>query len=156
LVAEGVEDISHGGLREPLRAENVSFQAVKTWKASADPDYAAKKARVDHLYAIADGEAAAGPGDPDVVFCLDEFGPLNLRPRPPTRVRSLAGSLIAWQWPDGGWNCDPAATGRRSSSHESLAPAWGLHEYWQGTGDPAARDAAHRRAVPGPPDRQVF
>jgi hypothetical protein len=72
------------------------------------------------------------------------------------RVRSLAGSLIAWQWPDGGWNCDPAATGRRSSSHESLAPAWGLHEYWQATGDPAARDAAHRRAVPGPPDRQVF
>ncbi len=55
---------------------------MKTWKASADPDYAAKKARVDHLYAVADGEAAAGPGDPDVVFCLDEFGPLNLPPRP--------------------------------------------------------------------------
>ena len=83
LVAEGVvEDISHEGLRELLRAEGVSFQAVKTWKASADPDYAAKKARVEHLYAIADGEAAAGPGDPDVVFCLDEFGPLNLQPRP--------------------------------------------------------------------------
>ncbi len=83
LVAEGVvEDISHEGLRELLRAENVSFQAVKTWKASADPDYAAKKARVDHLYAIADGEAAAGPGDPEVVVCVDEFGPLNLQPRP--------------------------------------------------------------------------
>src|ERR1700687_2722422 len=83
LVAEGVvEDISHEGLRELLRAENVSFQAVKTWKASADPDYAAKKARVDYLYAIADGGAAAGPGDPGVVFCLDEFGPLNLQPRP--------------------------------------------------------------------------
>ena len=83
LVAEGVVgDISHEGLRELLRAENVSFQAVKTWKASADPDYAAKKARVDHLYAIADGEAATGLGDPHVVFCLDEFGPLNLQPRP--------------------------------------------------------------------------
>ena len=69
LVAEGVvEDISHEGLRELLRAEGVSFQGVKTWKASADPDYAAKKARVEHLYAIADGEAAAGPGDPEVVF----------------------------------------------------------------------------------------
>jgi transposase len=80
LVAEGVvEDISHEGLRALLRAEGVSFQAVKTWKASADPDYAAKKARVDHLYAIADGEAAAGPGDPDVVVCVDEFGPLNLQ-----------------------------------------------------------------------------
>ena len=77
-----VEDISHEGLRELLRAENVSFQAVRTWKASADPDYAAKKARVDHLYAIADGEAAAGPGDPEVVFCVDEFGPVNLQPRP--------------------------------------------------------------------------
>ena len=72
LVAEGVvEDISHEGLRELLRAEGVSFQAVKTWKASSDPDYAAKKARVEHLYAIADGEAAAGPGDPEVVFCVD-------------------------------------------------------------------------------------
>jgi len=25
-------------------------------------------------------------------------------------------------------------------------PAWGLHEYWQATGDPAARDAASRTA----------
>src|SRR5229473_6040194 len=83
LVAEGVvEDISHEGLRALLRAEGVSFQAVKTWKASKDPDYAAKKARVEQLYAIADGEAVAGPGDPGVIFCADEFGPLNLQPRP--------------------------------------------------------------------------
>lgn len=33
----------------------VSFQKVKTWKRSKDPDYAVKKARVEHLYAIADG-----------------------------------------------------------------------------------------------------
>src|SRR5712691_12128014 len=83
LVAEGVvEDISHEGLRALLRAQGVSFQAVKTWKASKDPDYAAKKARVEQLYAIADGEAVAGPGDPGVIFCADEFGPLNLQPRP--------------------------------------------------------------------------
>ena len=62
------------------------------------------------------------------------------------RVRSLAEALISWQWPDGGWNCDPAAAGRRSSFHESLAPAWGLHEYSQATGDPASRDAADRTA----------
>ena len=38
---------------------------------------------MEQLYAIAaDGEAAAGPGDPDVVFCVDEFGPLNLQPGP--------------------------------------------------------------------------
>jgi transposase len=83
LVAEGVvEDISHEGLREILRTEHVSFQAVKTWKTSRDPDYAVKKARVEHLYAIADGEIVAEPGEPEVIFCMDEFGPLNLQPRP--------------------------------------------------------------------------
>ena len=109
LVAEGVvEDISHEGLRELLRAEGVSFQAVKTWKSSADPEYAAKKARIDQLYAIADGEtapaaggaeavsasagAADGPGDPEIVFCLDEFGPLNLQPRPGHQWARRAGT----------------------------------------------------------------
>ena len=72
LVAEGVvDDISHEGLRVLLRAEGVSFQRVKTWKASRDPDYAAKKARVEHLYAIADREVASEPGEPEVIFCVD-------------------------------------------------------------------------------------
>ena len=57
LVAEGVvDDISHEGLRALLREEGVTFQRLKTWKASKDPRYAAKKARVEHLYAIADRE----------------------------------------------------------------------------------------------------
>jgi len=34
------------------------------------------------LYAIADGKAKPRPGDPTVVFCMDEFGPLNLQPHP--------------------------------------------------------------------------
>jgi transposase len=72
LVAEGVvDDISHEGLRVLLRQEGVTFQRVKTWKASKDPDYAAKKARVERLYAIADREAIPGPGEPEVIFCLD-------------------------------------------------------------------------------------
>jgi hypothetical protein len=58
------------------------------------------------------------------------------------RVELLAKSLVEWQWPDGGWNCDRRATGRRSSFHESLPPMWGLHEYYVATGDTAARDAA--------------
>jgi hypothetical protein len=62
------------------------------------------------------------------------------------RVRLLAESLVEWQWPDGGWNCDPRASGRRSSFHESLPPMWGLHEYWAATGEPAAREAAARTA----------
>ena len=83
LVAEGVvDDISHEGLRALLRDEDVSFQAVKTYKASTDPDYDAKTRRVLALYALADGLVAPGPGDPSVVFCLDEFGPLNLQPHP--------------------------------------------------------------------------
>jgi len=32
------------------------------------------------LYRIADGTAAPAPGDPAVVICMDEFGPLNLQP----------------------------------------------------------------------------
>jgi transposase len=83
LVAEGVvDDISHEGLRLLLRDEDVSFQAVKTFKTSTDPDYDAKTSRVLHLYAIADGTAEPSPGDPTVVFCMDEFGPLNLQPHP--------------------------------------------------------------------------
>jgi len=62
------------------------------------------------------------------------------------RVQLLAESLIGWQWPDGGWNCDKKATGYRSSFNESLAPMWGLHEYAVATGDPDARAAALRTA----------
>src|SRR3954471_17303894 len=69
LVAEGVvDDISHEGLRVLLRQEGVTFQRIKTWKASMDPDYEAKKARVEHLYAIADREVVPEEGEPQVVF----------------------------------------------------------------------------------------
>src|SRR5664279_5733780 len=61
------------------------------------------------------------------------------------RVELLADSLMRWQWPDGGWNCDIRADGR-SSFHEALAPAWGLFEYWRATGQTAAREAAFRTA----------
>jgi transposase len=92
LVAEGVvDDISHEGLRVLLRAEGVTFQRLKTWKASKDPGYAEKKARVERLYAIADREAAGAEGDPEVVFCVDEFGPLNLQPRPGRQWAAVSG-----------------------------------------------------------------
>lgn len=60
------------------------------------------------------------------------------------RVQQLAEGLLEWQWPDGGWNCDRKASGRRSSFHETLAAAWGLHEYYRATGDTSARDGAVR------------
>jgi transposase len=81
LVAEGVvEDISHEGLRALLRRQGVSFQRLKTWKQSRDPDYERKNNRILHLYGLMDGTEDVEDGDPDVVICLDEFGPLNLQP----------------------------------------------------------------------------
>jgi len=91
LVAEGVvDDISHEGLRVLLREEGVSFQVIKTWKQSNDPDFETKKNRVLELYDIADGKAEPGAGDPSVVFCMDEFGPLNLLPRPGKQWAAVA------------------------------------------------------------------
>src|SRR6202451_1120155 len=44
LVAEGVvDDISHEGLRLVLREEGVSFQVIKTYKQSNDPDFEARR-----------------------------------------------------------------------------------------------------------------
>ena len=83
LVAEGVvDDISHEGLRVLLHQEGVSFQVIKTWKQSSDPDFEAKKNRILHLYGLMDGTDDILDGDPEVVICVDEFGPLNLQPHP--------------------------------------------------------------------------
>ena len=62
------------------------------------------------------------------------------------RVRLLARSLIEWQWPDGGWNCDRRPGARRSSFHETLPPIWGLHEFATATGDDDAAAGARRAA----------
>lgn len=65
LTGQGVvDDISHEGLRVLRHEEGVSFQAVKTWKKSTDPDYEVKKNRVLELYAIADGRVPPGEGTP--------------------------------------------------------------------------------------------
>jgi transposase len=92
LVAEGVvDDISHEGLRLLLREEGVSVQRLKTWKRSHDPALEAKKNRILHLYGLMDGTADVQPGDPDVVICVDEVGPLNLQPHPGRHWASQAG-----------------------------------------------------------------
>ncbi len=118
-----VDDISHESLWILLREEGVSFQRLKTWKASKDPDYQAKKARVEHLYAIADGEVVPDEDEPQVIWCLDEFGPLNLMPRP------------GRQWAErGGRHKDPAceprprmlATYDRNDSVRHLFAAYNL------------------------------
>ncbi|MGC2789865.1 MAG: hypothetical protein WA547_07415 [Thermoplasmata archaeon] len=62
------------------------------------------------------------------------------------RVRRIAHSLVRWQWPDGGWNCDSSEDARHSSFYESPAPLWGLSEYLRATNDAAVRTAVDRVA----------
>ncbi len=62
------------------------------------------------------------------------------------RVKQLAESLIEWQWPDGGWNCDRKEDVHHSSFNESLSTLWGLVEYAKSTGDDPASDAAKKAA----------
>src|SRR4029453_1237264 len=58
------------------------FQVIKTWKQSTDPCFEAKKNRVLHVCGLMEGDDDVEEGDPDVVICVDEFGPLNLQPHP--------------------------------------------------------------------------
>jgi hypothetical protein len=51
------------------------------------------------------------------------------------RVVKLAESLVEWQWPDGGWNCDRRPEADHSSVNESLSTLWGLVEYQRATRD---------------------
>jgi hypothetical protein len=62
------------------------------------------------------------------------------------RVVRLAESLITWQWPDGGWNCDRRAEAWHSSFNESLSTMWGLSEFHKATGDQGSKVAAERAA----------
>jgi transposase len=66
-------------VRQTLRAAGVRWQATKTWKASRDPEFRAKMTRILDLY---DRCAAGQLRDGARVICVDEFGPLNLQPRP--------------------------------------------------------------------------
>jgi len=60
------------------------------------------------------------------------------------RVKYLADSLIEWQWPDGGWNCDRDPKARHSSFYETIAPLLGLYKYYRATGDKTYFDAAEK------------
>lgn len=60
------------------------------------------------------------------------------------RVKQIAESLVEWQWPDGGWNCDPNPSARHSSFYESLAPLWGLILYQKETGNKEISEAVNK------------
>jgi transposase len=71
LVGEGIE-ISPAHLGRVLAEAGLSFQRTRSWKASPDPDYETKAARVLSLY-----ERAPEGG---VVISFDQMGPISLRP----------------------------------------------------------------------------
>ena len=62
------------------------------------------------------------------------------------RLRMIAESLVATQWPDGVWNCDRHPEATHSSFNETWAPTMGLAAYARETGDAEARGAADRAA----------
>lgn len=74
LATAKVARLSRETVRQILREGGISWQATKTWKGSNDPDFVAKKQRVLDLY---DRPPPGGR-----VISVDEFGPLNLQPRP--------------------------------------------------------------------------
>jgi hypothetical protein len=51
--------------------EAVKYRRIPPWKVGKDPQYEVKKARIEHLYAIADREVTPDDGEPAVIFCVD-------------------------------------------------------------------------------------
>jgi transposase len=69
-----VAHISLEWLRQILRRGGVRWRRTKTWKESTDPDFWPKYQRIHALYA----KRPAGGRR----LSIDEFGPMNLQPRP--------------------------------------------------------------------------
>jgi transposase len=72
LAGQGIVEISPAHLGRVLAEANLSFQRTRTWKASPDPDYETKAARVLEL-------KNECPTD-GVVIAFDQMGPVSLRP----------------------------------------------------------------------------
>ena len=72
LREQQIVEVSPAHLGRILAAAGLSFQRTRTWKASPDPDYEAKAARVLALYARAPEHG--------VVVSFDQMGPISLRP----------------------------------------------------------------------------
>ncbi|MBS2531933.1 hypothetical protein KGQ20_04035 [Catenulispora sp. NF23] len=62
-----------------------------TSSTTEDPDYEATKARVEHLYATDDGEVITESGEPEVIWCLAEFSPSNLKPHRSRHWATISG-----------------------------------------------------------------
>jgi hypothetical protein len=137
-----------------LDEAGLSFQRTRSWKASPDPDYEARAARVLELY-------AAAPFDGPVIS-FDQMGPISLKPiqgagwRPrklPERLRATynastgsAASSARWTSIATGCTpgCDPAAPAATCSG--SCAPsAWSIPPASASTG---SRTTSRRTGTP--------
>jgi transposase len=67
-----LESISLEWLRVILDESEVSFQSVRTWKESKDPEFEEKKRRIERL--------TRKKSNPPVVLSADEVGPMSLIP----------------------------------------------------------------------------
>src|SRR4051812_46934420 len=73
LAEQQIVKVSPAHLGRLLAQAGLSFQRTRTWKASPDPDFEAKAARVLEL-------VAAPPADGGAVIAFDQIGPISLRP----------------------------------------------------------------------------
>jgi transposase len=73
LAEQQIVLVSPAHLGRVLAEANLSFQRTRTWKASPDPDYEAKAARVLAL-------THSPPPDGGAVIAFDQMGPVSLRP----------------------------------------------------------------------------
>lgn len=63
------------------------------------------------------------------------------------RADELATRLVAWQWPESGWNCDKNPSAHTSSVQETLLPLRGLARHGRAGGGGRALSGAVDRAV---------
>jgi len=75
LTQQGIVLVSPAHLGRVLAEANLSFQRTRTWKASPDPEYEVKAARVLEL-------THDPPPDGGAVVAFDQMGPVSLRPTP--------------------------------------------------------------------------
>jgi transposase len=73
LTEAAIVQISAAHLHRVLAQAGLSFQRTRTWKASPDPDYEPKTARILELKAVA-------PANGGHVIAFDQMGPISLRP----------------------------------------------------------------------------
>jgi hypothetical protein len=73
-----------------------------------------------------------------IVFSMIRLGLVD------SRVEQLANSLLKWQWPDGGWNCDKHPKATHSSFNETFIPIRALNAYYTLSGDARFKEARDR------------